>query len=248
MGNREHIRIGKVVDMLKEEFSDVSISKLRFLEDQGLVRPERTPGGYRMYTPQHVEELRAVLRMQRDEFLPLRVIRDELHRRLSGNNGSAGSRVANTKVSLTAPESFVALTELCHRAQVTPEFVAECREADLVSGTHSPEEGWAYSLHECGIVQAAGQMRRLGVDVRHLRQIRAATGHVAGLVEQYAAARLRARNTEQREMAVRAVESLTQSLSDFMRLAFVRDVRSMTSRVVPTAAMSMTDQDSLLRS
>ncbi len=243
MGSSDQIRIGKVVQMLKDEFSDVSISKLRFLEDQGLVRPERTPGGYRMYTKQHVEELRAVLRMQRDEFLPLRVIRDELHRRLSGNTPVAGSRPAAAKVSLTSPEEFVAMAELCRRAQVTPEFVRECREADLVSGMQDADGVWSYSLHECGIVQAAGQMRRLGIDVRHLRQIRAATGHVAGLVEQYAAARLRARNTEQREMAVRAVESLTQSLSDFMRLAFVRDVRSMTSRVVSATSPSATEQE-----
>jgi DNA-binding transcriptional MerR regulator len=247
MGSSEQIRIGKVVEMLKDEFADVSISKLRFLEDQGLVQPLRTPGGYRMYTPNHVEELRAVLRMQRDEFLPLRVIKDELHRRLSGTGPGAGA-VRASKVSLTAPEEFVSLVDLCRRAQVTPEFVNECREADLVNGVQQTGGSWAFSLHECGIVQSAGQMRRLGIDVRHLRQVRVATGHVAGLVEQYAAARLRVRNVEQREQAVKAVESLTQSLTDFMRLACVRDVRSMTSRVVAASSPSAREQEPLVRS
>lgn len=231
MANSEQIRIGRVVELLKDEFSDVSISKLRFLEEQGLVQPLRTPGGYRMYTLQHVEELRQVLRMQRDEFLPLRVIRDELHRRLSGNAPKSGAAAAATqRVSLAAPEEYVALDELCRRAQVPNEFVEECREADLVEGTRLDSGRLVYSLHECGIIQAAGQMRRLGVDVRHLRHVRAATGRTAGLVEQYAAARLRQRNAEQRGAAVREVEALTQSLADFIRLCFIRDVRVMTAR------------------
>jgi DNA-binding transcriptional MerR regulator len=72
------VRIGEVVRRLATEFPDVSISKIRFLEDEGLVHPQRTRGGYRLFSEDDVERLERILRLQRDEFLPLRVIRDEL--------------------------------------------------------------------------------------------------------------------------------------------------------------------------
>src|ERR671921_716086 len=74
----KHLTIGTVCKLLHEEFDDISVSKIRFLEDQGLITPRRTPGGYRLYAEEDVERLRTILRMQRDEFLPLRVIRQEL--------------------------------------------------------------------------------------------------------------------------------------------------------------------------
>src|SRR5262249_10321609 len=73
-----HLTIGTVCGMLKEEFPDISISKIRYLEDQGLLAPRRTQGGYRMFSEDDVERLETILRLQRDEFLPLRVIRQEL--------------------------------------------------------------------------------------------------------------------------------------------------------------------------
>src|SRR5215213_9933977 len=75
---RKALTIGAVAKILGQEFDDISISKIRYLEDQKLLAPRRTPGGYRLYSQADVERLRAILRMQRDEFLPLRVIRQEL--------------------------------------------------------------------------------------------------------------------------------------------------------------------------
>ena len=75
------LTIGAVCEALKAEFEDISISKIRYLEDQGLLTPTRTRGGYRLYAEADVERLRTILRLQRDEFLPLRVIREELERR-----------------------------------------------------------------------------------------------------------------------------------------------------------------------
>ena len=75
---RKALTIGAVAKILSQEFEDISISKIRYLEDQKLLSPRRTPGGYRLYSQADVERLRAILRMQRDEFLPLRVIRQEL--------------------------------------------------------------------------------------------------------------------------------------------------------------------------
>src|SRR6476660_8920768 len=72
------VRIGEVVRSLRDEFPDISISKIRFLEDEGLLSPQRTRGGYRLFSDHDVERLVTILRLQRDEFLPLRVIRDQL--------------------------------------------------------------------------------------------------------------------------------------------------------------------------
>jgi len=76
---RQTLTIGQVCKLLAEEFDDISISKIRFLEDQRLISPQRTTGGYRLYSQDDVERLRTILRMQRDEFLPLAIIRDVLN-------------------------------------------------------------------------------------------------------------------------------------------------------------------------
>src|SRR5690348_17769748 len=95
-GRQKPVTIGAVCKALEQEFPDISISKIRYLEDQKLLAPRRTAGGYRLYSQADVERLRAILRMQRDEFLPLRVIRQEL---ASGDFGGArrGSEAAATR-------------------------------------------------------------------------------------------------------------------------------------------------------
>ena len=106
--------IGAVCKALGQEFPDISISKIRYLEDQKLLTPQRTPGGYRLYTKSDVARLRAILRLQRDEFLPLRVIRQELAGggaqaadEGSAAVGSDGAR-ARRRPAVTAPSSAAA--------------------------------------------------------------------------------------------------------------------------------------------
>ena len=89
---RKALTIGAVCKILQNEFDDVSISKIRYLEDQKLLNPRRTSGGYRLYSQSDVERLRTILRLQRDEFLPLRVIRQEL----SAGGGSCGAEAPPT--------------------------------------------------------------------------------------------------------------------------------------------------------
>src|SRR5881397_3070203 len=78
MATRSYQSIGEVLVSVKTEFPDITISKIRFLEAEGLIEPERTPSGYRKFYEEDVERLRSILRMQRDEYLPLKVIRDRL--------------------------------------------------------------------------------------------------------------------------------------------------------------------------
>lgn len=236
------MRIGQVVRLLQAEFDDVTISKLRFLEDQDLVRPERTAGGYRMYTEENVRQLRHILAMQRDEFLPLRVIRDELHRRLAGGSPTepvARASAAAARVSLTAAEQYVSAAEVCERAGVGPEFLEECRTFDLVTGRRVQGGTVEFSSQEAEIVVCAAELSRLGLDVRNLRQVRSAVGRQAALVEQYAAARLRTKSDDQRTASLRSVEQVSQALGEFIRHAFVRDVRLMTARAVGAAPLKM---------
>jgi len=235
-------RIGQVCDLLREEFPDISISKLRFLQDKGIIDPERTPGGYRMYAPSDVEALRAALHMQRDQFMPLRVIREELQRRIStgaARPDGAASRPVGTmpvagEVRLGVEEPLVSAEALVRAANVDHDFLEACRAADIVSGRREAEGMVLYTPDEVGLVALAGALSRLGLDVRHLRQAATAMGRQGALVEQYAAALLRAPGTETHERALQTVETVTSQLAEFLRIAFVRDVKQMTARATGT--------------
>src|SRR6188472_1611499 len=109
------IRIGEVVRRLRDEFPDISISKIRFLEDEGLLQPQRTRGGYRLFSEQDLDRLVTILRMQRDEFLPLRVIRDELAA------PGAAERKRRRPTGLGERVGEIDLDELCRRSGVTPD-------------------------------------------------------------------------------------------------------------------------------
>src|SRR5213592_5075850 len=118
------LRIGEVVRRLGDEFPDISISKIRYLEDQGLLAPRRTEGGYRLFSEDDLERLETILRLQRDEFLPLRVIRQEL--------ASSGARDRKRRrTGLTAEEHELGLTELCERAGIDARLARELEEFGL---------------------------------------------------------------------------------------------------------------------
>src|ERR1700733_12676775 len=118
-------RIGEVVRRLRDEFPDISISKIRFLEDEGLLSPQRTRGGYRLFSEHDVERLVTILRLQRDEFLPLRVIRDELAA------PGATERKRRKPVGLGERVAPIDFDELCRRAGIQPEFAKELEEFGL---------------------------------------------------------------------------------------------------------------------
>src|SRR5215475_14156096 len=123
------LRIGEVVRRLTEEFPDVSISKIRFLEDEGLLTPQRTRGGYRLFGEDDVERLQTILRLQRDEFLPLRVIREELEA------PGAAERKRRRPAGVGERVESIDLDELCRRADVTPELAKELEDYGLLAPT-----------------------------------------------------------------------------------------------------------------
>jgi DNA-binding transcriptional MerR regulator len=216
------LTIGTVRGMLKEEFPDISISKIRYLEDQGLLTPRRTQGGYRLFSEEDVERLETILRLQRDEFLPLRVIRQELA------SPAARDRKKRRAAGLTGEEDELDLTELCERAGIDARLARELEEFGLLAPrTHGGEK--RYRESDAEIALACGQLARFGVAPRHLRGFRTAADREAGLIEQLVAPSLRARSPERRRAGLEDLESLAELSQELSRLLFWRAVRRLAS-------------------
>jgi DNA-binding transcriptional MerR regulator len=217
------VRIGEVVRRLHEEFPDISISKIRFLEDEGLLNPQRTRGGYRLFSEDDVERLVTILRLQRDEFLPLRVIRDELAA------PGAAERKRRKPVGLGERVVPIDFEELCRRSGVQPEFGKELEEYGLLSPAGSGSDK-RYPETDADIAIVCAQLTRFGVDPRHLRTFRTATDREASLLEQLIAPALRSRNAERRAAGLNDLQALTDLAQELGGLLLWREVRDMAAR------------------
>ena len=129
---RKALTIGAVCKILEQEFDDISISKIRYLEDQKLLAPRRTRGGYRLYSQADVEQLRAILRMQRDEFLPLKVIRQELAAGKIGGGRDASGASARRAIALDEPGGWIDGEELIEQTGVSAELLRELEDFGIV--------------------------------------------------------------------------------------------------------------------
>ena len=210
------LTIGTVCKMLSEEFGDISISKIRFLEDQKLITPRRTPGGYRLYSEEDVEQLRTILRMQRDEFLPLRVIRQVM---AQGATGTRRPRLVN-------PEDRLTRDQLLAETDANADFVRELHEYGLLEVRDRTNER-PYTRADTEIVMLCQRLARYGVAARHLRAFRSAVGREAGLLEQILAPSLRSPNPDRREAGLREMETLADLTSQLAHLLLVRDLREL---------------------
>lgn len=193
----ERHTIGEVLAMLRADFPEISIPKIRFLEEKGLVKPERTPSGYRKFSNGDVERLRYVLRMQRDHYLPLKVIGEHLAALDRGSEPPAIDPTVPTvpKVALAADgmpgaESFLrrdglrlSRRELVKVAEATEELLAQVEEFGLVT----PSRTGHYDTDDLVIVQTARELADYGLEPRHLRGLKAAADREVGLVEQVVA-------------------------------------------------------------
>jgi DNA-binding transcriptional MerR regulator len=214
--------IGAVCERLREEFPDVSISKIRYLEDQGLLRPRRTRGGYRLFSDGDAERLETILRLQRDEFLPLRVIRETL-------DAQGPPRAARRPPGLRQPTGEVDLPELCARAGITPDFARRLEEYDLVTPRIEAGER-IYRESDVEIAAACGRLARHGLDARHLRAFRTAAGRQSALLEQLVATGLRSRDLDRRRAALDDLEALAAIATELAQHLLVRDLREASER------------------
>ncbi len=226
------LTIGAVAKQLEREFPDISISKIRYLEDQKLLSPRRTPGGYRLYSPGDVARLRTILRLQRDEFLPLRVIRQEL---ASGRTESDlapstaptdGQQRRKRRPSVTAPESgaLYSLDDVVEETGAEPRLVKELEDFGIVRGEVRSGTTY-YDETEREIVRAVTELARYGVAGRNLRVFKTSAEREAALLQQILAPSLRSRNPERRREAVEALENLAAVASHLKHLLLVRDLR-----------------------
>ena len=215
------LRIGAVCRRLQDEFPDISISKIRYLEDQGLLAPRRTEGGYRLFGEDDVERLETILRLQRDEFLPLRVIRQEL--------ASSGARDRKRRrAGLAEQEKELDLAELCARAGIDARLARELEEFGLLTPrTESGEK--RYRELDADIALACGRLAQFGIAPRHLRGFRTAADREAALIEQVVGPGLRARNPERRRAGMEDLESLGELAQGLGQLLFWRALRRLAS-------------------
>ncbi|AGF72420.1 hypothetical protein A605_07090 [Corynebacterium halotolerans YIM 70093 = DSM 44683] len=175
--------IGVVLERLRAEFPDVTVSKIRFLESEGLISPQRTASGYRRFTGDDVERLRYILVTQRDNYLPLKVIREQLEAMDSG--AVTAILTAGEAEPMVAPENFRAPvatrltdTDVAEQAGVGEDSVAELISAGLIR----PDGAGFFTADDVRIVTTAEALKGFGFDIRHLKSLRNTANRQADLI------------------------------------------------------------------
>jgi DNA-binding transcriptional MerR regulator len=234
---RKSLTTGAVCKQLSQEFPDISISKIRYLEDQKLLSPRRTPGGYRLYAQSDVSRLRTILRLQRDEFLPLRVIRQELAAGRTENETPAaaaaapppdavrpGAALRRLTFSIQNRGALYSLDDVVEETGAEPRLVKELEDFGIVKGEVRSGTTY-YDETEREIVRAVTELSRYGVAGRNLRVFKTSAEREAALLQQILAPSLRSRNPERRKEAIEALENLAAVASHLKHLLLVRDLR-----------------------
>jgi DNA-binding transcriptional MerR regulator len=224
---RAYLSIGEVLSKLRLDFSDITISKIRFLESEGLIEPQRTPSGYRKFTNSDLERLRFVLLAQRDQYLPLRVIKENLDALDRGLvpattiGGVATPRLASTNGELadfTNEEQDLRLTrnELISSAQISDEQLTEIESYGLITirGRH-------YDADALSIAKTIVSISAFGIGARHLRAFKTAADREIGLVEQITTP-IRSQKGSEAKAKADEVEKEIASLSIKLHASLVR--------------------------
>ncbi|MGW2087798.1 transcriptional regulator FtsR [Streptomyces sp. NPDC001880] len=213
-GDDRPMSIGTVLLRLRDEFPEVTISKIRFLEAEGLVEPQRTPSGYRKFRGADVERLAQVLRMQRDHYLPLKVIREHLDALARGEQAALPSGGGPRgpidggwdAESGRATAARIGRAELLAAAEVTEGDLDEWESYGLVTPT---AEG-GYDAEMVTVARLVADLGRFGLEPRHLRAVRAAADREVGLIEQVVAPLRRHRNPQTRAHAEATAKELAE--------------------------------------
>ncbi|TDD55711.1 MerR family transcriptional regulator [Kribbella antibiotica] len=213
---RPELSIGEVLQLLQAEFSDVTISKIRFLEAEGLVTPARTASGYRKFAAADVERLRYVLTAQRDQYLPLKVIKEHLGALDRGLRPAAGgppiapsttdAGPAADDFGATGTDLSLTKAELCAAAGVSTALLAELESHGLIVA-----DGKHYGGDAIVVAQVAAELSAYGIEPRHLRPFRTAADREVGLIEQVTGPRRTDQTQELAALTVRLHTALVRS-------------------------------------
>jgi DNA-binding transcriptional MerR regulator len=231
------VTIGAVCKALEQEFPDISISKIRYLEDQKLLNPRRTQGGYRLYTQTDVQRLRTILRLQRDEFLPLRVIRQELAGGRADRDVTPSSPASSTgdarpvrrsAISASANGALYSTDEVVEETGAEASLVDELVDFGVIKGEVRAGQRY-FDDTEREIIRAVSELARYGVGGRNLRVFRSSADREAALLQSILAPALRSRNPERRKEAIEALENLASVTTHLKHLLLIRDLRRITT-------------------
>jgi DNA-binding transcriptional MerR regulator len=227
---RAYLSIGEVLTKLRGDFPDITISKIRFLESEGLIEPQRTPSGYRKFTSNDLERLRYVLLAQRDQYLPLRVIKENLDALDRGLEPTASGVAAPRAViglatvdGEIAPSTFaeqsdmrLSRDELLKASALTDEQLVELESFGLISirGRH-------YDANALSVAKAVSEMANFGIEPRHLRAFKTAADREIGLIEQVITPFTRQKSSDAKARA-EEVQKEIASLSVRLHASLVR--------------------------
>ncbi len=225
------LRIGAVVDVLAGEFPDISVSKVRFLEGEGLIHPKRTDSGYRRFTTADVERLRYILRQQRDHFLPLKVIKGKL---------SAWERGVEPTTAPPAgppPETYFATSgisldaaQLAQTAGVTARLVQDLIRHSVLEPETSPDGTQVFDEDAVAVVRAAHRLVGHGLEARHLRAIRLAANREVDLFRQLTGPLLRHASPASTQQAAEVLADVAQAARELQETMVRSELRALLGR------------------
>ena len=215
MPTRNYQSIGEVLVSVKAEFPDITISKIRFLESEGLIDPERTPSGYRKFYDKDVERLKSILRMQRDEYLPLKVIKDRLLQ-LEGDGhpetGAATAAGSEADDELAEPPTGLQMSieEMSAATGIDRDRIRELESFGLVC-SHGPEAARYYDGDDYIVLSIVKDLFRYGVEPRHLTMYKHFAEREAAFFETIVMPQLRQRNPDARRTAATSLTDLARA-------------------------------------
>ena len=226
---RAYLSIGEVLSKLRGDFPDITISKIRFLESEGLIEPQRTPSGYRKFTASDLDRLRYVLLLQRDQYLPLRVIKENLEALDRGLEPAANGGVASPRPALasvdgdSSPESFVHTSDmrLSRDELLKASGLTDTQLVDLESYGFVALRGRHYDSDALSVAKSVAEMAGFGIETRHLRSFKSAADREIGLIEQVITPIIRQKSADSKARA-EEVQKQIASLSVRLHASLVR--------------------------
>jgi DNA-binding transcriptional MerR regulator len=232
-GTRNYQSIGEVLVNVKTEFPDITISKIRFLESEGLITPERTPSGYRKFYAEDVERLRSILRLQRDEYLPLKVIKERLLKADTGEDDEqptleqavGGAEPDGSEDLAEAPTGLqMSIEEMAAATGVDRDRIKELEGFGIVC-IHGPEGGRYYDGDDYVTLTIVKDFLRFGIEPRHLTMYKHFADRESAFFEALVAPTLRQKNPDARRAAAQTLGELTSTSRKFKQALLRNSLR-----------------------
>lgn len=234
MADAGYLTIGKVVKRLQPQYPDLSVSKVRYLEDEGLLNPSRTPGGYRLYSSRDVQRLETILYLQKSRFLPLSVIKDELDGKTMQEEpvpyGESDAREEQSgydgalRVDAAAERELHPIERMPEVAGIPISFVRRLSECGIISLVRSPHGRDLVDGRDLRLIRACEELRRFGIEPKNLRQYVAAANRESIMFEQALVSLPRLQGETERDRSLRTDQAFDRvlSLTNVVRGSLIR--------------------------